>query len=207
LSLLWIAPYFLFNLYWAPEDVQFWTPILPPWLLILGLALHRDRLPEPSSHRRLPTSLLLATCGLAAALAVNLLLGALPRADAAANPNLAKTACAAALTRPEDLVVSPGWDWASGYLPYFAGRTAFSIVDVHLSTAGGDRARTLALFREEVRAAADRRGAVYVFRLYDLPADERAWFERTTGLRPEDFDQPRAPAGACLEETVWRLTP
>ena len=110
---------------------------------------------------------------------------------------------AGALTTSRDLVVSPGWDWASGYVSTFTDRRVFSLVDVQLSTAAGDKSRTRSLLEQAVRETQRAGGQVYVFRLYDLDSDEREWLRRTANLTPEDFDLPRAPAGRCGDESVW----
>jgi hypothetical protein len=202
LCLLWATPYALFNLYWAPEDIQFWVIVLPPGLIALGLAYTAY---AQAGGRRAEVAHLLACVLTGLLLAVNLGATILPRADAAANPSLAKLACAVALTTPRDLVVSLGWDWASGYVSTFSDRRVFSLVDVHLSTAGGDKARTRSLWEQAVRETQAAGGQVYVFRLYDLGGEDRDWLRRTTGLTPEDFEMPRAPAGRCGEERVWMI--
>jgi hypothetical protein len=202
LCLLWAAPYFLFNLYWAPEDIQFWVILLPPWLLAVGLAYTAY---AQAGGRRAEVAHLLASGLTGLILAINLGVTMLPRADAAANPRMAKLACAEALTTARDLVVAPGWDWTSGYLSTFSDRRVFSLVDVHLRTAGGDKSRTRSLLEQAVRETQLAGGQVYVFRLYDLDPDEREWLRRTAGLTPEDFDLPRAPAGRCGDESVWLI--
>ena len=204
LGILWAAPYTLFNIYWAPEDIQFWSTILPPLALILSMALlHLGNhfASFESAFRGL------FVFGVIALFAFNLALAMLPNADLSTNESYAKAMCLKEHTEPTDLIITPGWDWAGSYVPYFAQRDVLSIVDSYLLSVERDKSKLLQLVEERIAQTQAQGGRVYVARLYDLDENDRAWLWRTTGLSPEDFPFKRRAAYYCLEEPVWEILP
>lgn len=200
ISLAWMIPFGLFNLYWAPEDIQFWINLVPPGILIvLGAgyrfaSLHR-------SPKLLGGGLALLLIGL---LSFNLVIMA-PRRDLSTNKGYAQTRCLEEHTRPADLIVSPGWDWVSSYGPYFAHRQVLSIVDTYLLVSGKEKEKLQEGLRDRMAQARLEGGRVYIVRLFDLKEAERAWLKSTTGLQPEDFRFERRPAWSCGGETAWEV--
>ena len=204
LCLLWAAPFALFNIYWAPEDIQFWSTILPPLALVLSMALLHF---INRSNRFGTASKGLFVFGVIAILAFNLALAMIPNADLSTNVGYAKALCLKDHTEPIDLIITPGWDWTSSYVPYFAHREVLSIVDSHLLSAERDKAKLLQLVEERIAQTQAQGGKVYIARLYNLDANDRAWLWRTTALSPEDFPFARKMAHSCLEEPIWEITP
>jgi hypothetical protein len=135
---------------------------------------------------------------------VNLSTAFWPRRDPANNPGLQAALCLGQHTQASDLIVTPGWDWASSYGSYFAGRRVLSLVDTVLIGAKGDAAegrRQVDAAITQTRAAG---GRVYVVRLFSLSENDRAWLRETAGLSPADFaGRSRQPAFECRGETVW----
>ncbi len=204
LSILWAVPYALFNIYWAPEDVQFWSTTLPPLALLLSLVLLHF------SHRfEAFRSAVKVLCifGVGALFALNLALATIPNADLSTNKGYAKAMCLRDHTEPIDLIITPGWDWAGSYVPYFAQREVLSVVDSYLLSAERDRAKLLQLVEERISQARAQGGKVYVARLYDLDGNDRAWLRRTTSLSHDDFPFVRRTAFSCLEEPIWEILP
>ena len=204
LCLLWLAPYGLFNIYWAPEDIQFWVILLPPLFILasLAFALFTER---HSRHEELWYSLL--TFALAALFVVNLITAIAPRARLVNNEGYFKALCVGQMAGPGDLIVTPGWDWASAYIPYFTDRKVLSLIDVGLLEAGRDRARLLNILRERIAATERAGGHVYIVRLFSLTETERSWLRGIIGLEPEDFYLPVRQASSCLGEQVWEVPP
>ncbi|MBI4301867.1 MAG: DUF2723 domain-containing protein [Chloroflexi bacterium] len=194
---LWLIPYALFNLYWAPLDVQFWMALIPPLALIFADFLRR--LP---SVRGITLLMFLAP----ALLFVIQVDGTfLPRHDLSTNQGYAKALCLKENTQPADLIVAPGWDWAGSYVPYFAGRDLLSVTDVYLVSADHDRQRFWALLKERIDQTRARGGEVYVAHLFSLDKEERDWLYRATGLKAEDFLWKRDLAWSCGGEPIWEI--
>ncbi len=199
---LWAATYTLFNVYWAPEDVQFWTVVLLPLWGLASLLVARCWSAVGSQYR---TILHPALCiFLAALFTVNLASAFWPHRDPQNNAGLQAALCVGQHTTPADLIVAPGWDWASSYLPYFAGRRVLSLVDTVLLGAGGDPEWGLQLTDAAIAQTWAAGGRVYVVRLFSLSDTDRTWLHETAGLSPADFTaRPRQPAFVCRDETVW----
>ena len=211
---LWVAIFTLFNIYWAPEDVQFWTVVLLPLWGLASLLVARSqvagyRSQESSQPRAILHSascdLRPVTCLLLTALfVVNLGTAFWPHRDPQNNAGLQTALCVGQHTTPADLIVAPGWDWASSYLPYFAGRRVLSLVDTVLLGAGGDPELGLQLTDAAIAQTWAAGGRVYVVRLFSLSDTDRTWLHETAGLSPADFTaRPRQPAFVCRDETVW----
>jgi len=213
---VWAAVYALFNIYWAPEDVQFWTVVLLPlWGLAALLVArswnlqasphatrnthHVSRITHHASRIMYPASCIL----LATLFIVNLTTAFWPRRDPANNAGLQAAICVGQHTASADLIVTPGWDWASSYLPYFAGRRVLSLMDTVLIAAGGDTIKARDLIHDAISENRAHGGRVYVVRLFNLSEADRAWLQETAGLSPDDFDRPRQPAFECQGETAW----
>ena len=204
LGIIWAAPYALFNLYWAPEDVQFWSTILPPLALVLSMVLlHLGNRFDPFE------SAVKGLCvfGVTALFAFNLASAMIPNADLSTNEGYAKAMCLKDQTEPSDLIITPGWDWAGSYGPYFAQRDVLSIVDSYLLSAERDKAKLLQLVEEHIAQIEAQGGRVYVVRLYDLDENDRAWLWRTAGLSQEDFPFQRRTEYYCLDEPIWEILP
>ncbi len=204
LCLLWLIPYALFNVYWAPEDVQFWSVILAPLALILCLALLRFSSRSLDSQTAVKGVLVF---GVIALFALNLVQAMIPNADLSTNEGYAKAMCLMGETGASDLIITPGWDWAGSYVPYFAQRDVLSIVDSYLLSAGREKARLLQLVEERIAATQAQGGRVYVARLYHLDDNDRTWLWQTTGLSSEDFPFVRRAALSCLGEPIWEVLP
>ncbi|MBU0493222.1 MAG: DUF2723 domain-containing protein [Chloroflexi bacterium] len=199
----WASVYFLFNVYWAPEDVQFWTVVLLPlWGLVALLVATSQRSRRAIRHTQYAVLVLLA-----ALFIVNLGTAFWPRRDQANNPGLQAARCVGEHTAPTDLIVTPGWDWASSYIPYFAQRRVLSLVDTTLIAAGGDPLAAHDLIYDAIQENMAYGGRVYVVRLFDLGETDTAWLRDTAGLSPDDLARwARQPAFQCQDETVWELT-
>jgi len=218
---VWVAVYTLFNVYWAPEDVQFWTVVLLPlwglaallvaksrllvagnWLLETGSGntQYASRITHHATRIILPPAFIAL---LVALFIVNLTTAFWPRRDPASNAGLQAALCVGQHTTPADLIVTPGWDWASSYGPYFANRRVLSLVDTVLIAAEGDPARGRQLVDATIVETRAAGGRVYVVRLFSLSETDTAWLQDTAGLSPADFDRPRQPAYECQGETVW----
>jgi hypothetical protein len=189
--LVWALTIAGFGAYWAPDDPQFWLLVLPPLYLLAA--------------RALPAWALWA---LVLPLAFwNLGAGILPRHDPAANAGLLATRCLAERLGPNDLVITPGWDWAGDYLPYFTGVTVLSLNDAYVLAARGDRAMFFDGIERRLAATRAAGGRVYLVRLDTLTEDEAAFFRRVTGLGPSDFPWRRVDAFTCGREVVREVLP
>ena len=198
--LLWIAIYGIFNLYWAPEDIQFWVITVPPVLVLAGVVVHN----LISNPVRAGVAAI-GACVVCALLVINLSLAMAPRSDLSKNQGYAKAMCLGQQTQPNDLIITPGWDWVSGYAPYFAERQVFSISDAYLLEACKDRGTLFKTIESRIDVTRDRGGKVYLVRLYNLSESEQEWFKRVTGLQPDDFDLNLRRSGDCLGEPVWEI--
>lgn len=203
-GLVWTALYAVFGTYWAPEDLQFWIGLWPALILLISLALANGIMHRPRV-RHFAGGFLFAT--VAAIALYNLGTAIVPRSDLAHNDDYAKAICLKDHTFANDLVISPGWDWTSTYVPYFAHREVLSIVDDYLLAAGKDAGRLKQDLAGQIAKTRASGGRVFVVRLYDLDENDRAWLARTTGLQPEDFPYPRNEAWRCAGETVWEIRP
>ncbi|GIW11813.1 MAG: hypothetical protein KatS3mg061_2870 [Dehalococcoidia bacterium] len=189
--LLWAGAFALFGVYWAPDDFQFWLLVLPPLYLLIA--------------RRLTPRWL---WGVVLPLALwNLGVGILPRHDPATNRGLVATRCLAERLAPQDLVVTPGWDWAGDYLPYFTTVKVLSLNDSYVLAARGDRATFFALLAQQLAETRQAGGRVYLVRLDDLTDAEADFFRRVTGLTAADFPWARQDAFTCGEVRVREVLP
>lgn len=209
---IWAVVHALFNAYWAPEDVQFWTVVLLPlWGMAALLVARSQKLeagPEPPTPHRASGIVQSALIFLLIALfVVNLGTAFWPRQDPANNAGLQAALCVGQHTDPADLIVTPGWDWASSYGPYFAGRRVLSLVDTVLIAAEGDTARGLQLVDAAIADTWQAGGRVYVVRLFSLSDTDRAWLQETAGLSPKTISSfyRIQSAFTCRDEMICEL--
>lgn len=189
--LVWALTIAAFGAYWAPDDPQFWLLVLPPLYFLAA-----SRLPA------------VALWAVVLPLALwNLGAGVLPRHDPTTNAGLAATRCLGERLGPADLVITPGWDWAGDYLPYFTGVTVLSLNDAYVLAARGDRATFFDLVERRIAAARAAGGRVYLVRLDSFSDDDAAFFRRVTGLGPNDFPWRRIDAFVCGQEVVREVLP
>ncbi|MCS7001857.1 MAG: hypothetical protein NZ518_03310, partial [Dehalococcoidia bacterium] len=178
---VWALTVAAFGAYWAPDDFQFWMFLLPPLYLIAARAW------PAAGFGALVLPIVVW----------NLTAGALPRHDPATNTGLIVTQCLSERLGPNDLLITPGWDWAGDYVPYFTAIPVVSLQDVYVLAARNDPS---AFFREVDRRIAETRaagGRVYLVRLDTMTADEAAFFRRVTGLSAADFPWRRVDAFRC----------
>ncbi|MCS6803204.1 MAG: hypothetical protein RMM58_15310 [Chloroflexota bacterium] len=188
---LWAGVIAAFGAYWAPDDPQFWLLVLPPLYLLAA--------------RRVPPAALWVV---ALPLALwNLGAGILPRHDPAMNAGLAATRCLSERLGANDLVITPGWDWAGDYLPYFTAVNVLSLNDAYVLAARGDRATFFEVVERRIAATRAAGGRVYLVRLDTLSEDDAAFFRRVTGLGPSDFPWRRVDAFLCGREVVREVLP
>jgi hypothetical protein len=196
----WALTYAVFALYWAPEDAQFWVGALAPFFILMAIALR-----GLSGQSGLLRGLIVV--GVLAVLAANLATTILPRRDLSGNVAYAKASCLSEYTEDADLVITPGWDWAGSYMPYFFGSDVFSIVDSYVMAADRNSEALMDLLNSRIKEAQSRGGRVYVARLFTLSDDDLVWLQRATGLSPQDFSLPGKEAFRCADEPVWELEP
>jgi hypothetical protein len=189
-ALVWLLSYGLFALYWAPEDIQFWIATLPPLLLL-----------STQAWLGLPRLALVGAGFIPVLLLAYNLTAMVPRSDLASNRDYARASCLATFTSQQDLIITPGWDWASAYLPYFYQRQVFSLVDNYLLAAGRDKTRLLAILEERMAVARARGGQVLI-----LDGQNR-WLAQVTGLTTREFAPSTRPMGECLGEPLRVVLP
>lgn len=200
--LVWIGVPAVFNLYWAPEDIQFWMATVPPLAILAALAY-------VTLVQRQPNRLELINSACAFSLAfgfvVNLATAAVQRSDLQTNVGFKKALCVGTGVGPSDLVIGPGWDWTTSYIPYFTGRQTVGIVDVAVLEAGRDPAALQHGIRERIERVWAGGGQAYLVRLPSLNEEDRAWLQRAAGFAPEQFPYPVKRAFNCGDEVVWQV--
>lgn len=203
-AIAWLVPVVAFNLYWAPGDIQFWIAAFVA-MVIITVFIWADLLGRYPSWRW-------AWQGLGVVVVVVLFLGNLsgamvPRHDLATNTGYAKAICLEEKTTTADLIITPGWDWASSYLPYFGHRDVLSLVDTYLLEAHRDRERLHSLVQQRLLEVWGRGGKVFTVRLFTMEGMERGWFIQSVGFDPGGLALKRQAAGNCLGEPLWEIQP
>lgn len=193
LCVLWVALYTVFALYWAPEDIQFWiTPIVPAVILLTyAYVVLQDR-------RDTPHDLLagLALFAFAVLVTINAVAGLVPRSDITRNVAYQRAMCLGDGLGRQDLVISAGWDWAGTYIPYFTPLDYVSVLDIFVGPGQRDVARTRNLIAERIAAAHARGNSVWTVNFFDTSPSDRQFFQRATGLTPDDFSFWQGPIQA-----------
>ncbi|MFH1486106.1 MAG: hypothetical protein ABIH46_08550 [Chloroflexota bacterium] len=201
-ALVWLVPTVVFNIYWAPEDIQFWIAAFVAMVVLTGL-VWSDLLDRCTSWRR-PLQ------GLAVMAVIVLLFGNFfgamhPRSDLETNVGYAEVICLQGKTSESDLIITPGWDWPSGYLPYFARREVLSLADAYLLEAQGDSDGLTLVLQQRLSETRDRGGRVFAVRLFDMDKEKRDWYIEAVGFDPGGLELEHRPAGECLGRTFWEI--
>lgn len=203
-ALAWLAAVTAFNLYWAPADIQFWIAAVAA-IIMLSTMAWADLV---ESRRAWRSPLLgLAATAVAVVFAGNLFGAMSPRNDLSKNEGYATAVCLRDKTGASDLIVTPGWDWASSYLPYFAQREVVSLVDAYLMEARGSRERLDALLQKRQSEVRDRGGKFLAVRLFPMDETERAWFREAVGFDPASLGLEGKPIDECLGQPLWEIGP
>lgn len=201
--LTWLATVVLFNLYWASGDIQFWIAAVIP-MAALAAIVSADLI---SRFPRGPAFLGLRVLAVTVLFFGNLFGAIVPRNDLATNEGYAETMCLRDKTGTADLIVTPGWDWASSYLPYFAHREVLSLVDAYLLEAQGNSKRFPSVLQKRLSDVWNRGAKVFAVRLFPMEEKERAWFIESAGFDPGGFGLKGQPAGDCLSHLFWEIQP
>jgi hypothetical protein len=117
LCFAWIIPLGTATALWAPGDVEFWVPVLPALWLLLGWLVTIHPNPRPSM---VFASILVLILFLS-----NLTLSFCPASDPANNIGLKRASVLKEKTESGDLVITPGANWITTYVAYFAERPVF----------------------------------------------------------------------------------
>jgi hypothetical protein len=147
--LAWLLTYGAFFLWWEPDNVEFWIASLPPFYLLLLLAL-AGRWPARASLAGSWPLAALGGLGLAMLL-INL--GAIrQRGDASTDLQRRVAAALAARSAPGDLLLPPD-GLQELYLPYYSGRQEVISLNQAMTASRGDWPAACAALRVRVELA------------------------------------------------------
>jgi hypothetical protein len=205
-ALTWLAVYGAFFLWWEPDNVEFWIASLPPFFLLVALAVWggerpgREAAPDPAPPLARLWPAVVVTCG-AAMLVVN---GAsiLARGDAGRDLQRVEAAAVAARSDPGDLIVAPD-GLPELYLPFYEARPNVFSLSQAMTAAGGDWPAACELIRGRADEALAAGYAVLVaadaVRPPPAPPGEPATPAERFGLTPDTVAACYAPLLSALE--------
>lgn len=198
--LSWLAVYGLFFLWWEPDNIEFWIASMPPFYLLVVLAVWGVAGQGGGRRAGALWKVVLVGCGLAM-LAVNgPAIGA--RGDAARDLQRQAARLLAEGSAAGDLLVAPD-GLVELYLPFYEGRDNVASLSQAMAATGGDWAAACALLRGRIDGALAGGYAVRIgaeaLRPAPAPPGEPPTPAERFGLSADEVAACYEPYGPALE--------
>jgi hypothetical protein len=206
-ALAWLLAYGAFFFWWEPENIEFWIACLPPFYLLVALAVAGEERGQGGPRRTLPARWLAAgvvlTCGLAM-LGVNSV-AISRRGDAERDLQRVVASALAGQSAPGDLLIA-----ADGlpqlYQPIYEGRQNVFSLSQAMAAAGGDWPAACGLIRGRVEGALAGGYGVLIAdeaqRPVPAPAGEPPSPVERFGLSAEEVAACYAPFAPAMERVA-----
>jgi hypothetical protein len=173
---IWFVAHALFNWFWDPGYNKYWLmPMVCCWAMF-ALALDHLRTMPARYYRIAVLALSVLVCS---SFVVNLSSQFWPDSRAESNELLTNATRMGAESQPADLFLSPGHPM-DFYISFFGHRDILSAELAALSSGNGE-AGTENAFESRIAAHIADKGAIYVYGLEALGADERTAFVKLLG--------------------------
>lgn len=203
LMLAWLALYISAIVWLDPYGPERWMMPLVAVLVLAALACNSLRGWLPPRVIFLLGAALAATVLIIAA--ANFTQGILPD-HRHPNHDILTARDAATQLAPQDLVISPRWDWTL-YLGA-EGKRALSLPDlaVEINGRNPNGERLLAAIDDRIRGAELQGGHAYLVNVYSYTPAEWRWITENTGLGLDHFRRYRVePSWKAADHQVWRI--
>ena len=151
MAVAWLAVYGTFFLWWEPDNVEFWIASLPPFYLLVVLAVDGGRWTVDGGRWRGRLMMgVLVGCGLIMLGVNGVSIGR--RGDAGRDLQRIAAAAVAAQSAPGDLIVAED-GLPELYLPFYAGRPNVFSLSQAMTATGGDWEAACGVIRARIEAA------------------------------------------------------
>lgn len=192
--LSWLLVYGAFFAWWEPQNAEFWIASMPPFVLLLTLALVAG---GAAWHPGVWVGL-----AVAAAMLVGNWQAVLLRGQGGDAPQFALTRALVAQSTPADLLLVPD-GWQALALSYYAGRDNVLALSDALEQQGGDWHATCDQLQQRIARTQQQGGAVLIADGVRHPATlDRRYYDplmQRFGLVQADLDACFAPYVALAE--------
>lgn len=200
--LTWLVPLTLFASWYEPDGLPITLPAFSLWTLAALVLAAAGR----AEKRGWRTAAIFAGTGLAIALLLGNLLGAVYPRHANPSPDYTKAAQAAAQMSPQDMLITLHWDWST-YLPLFPQRQSVSLL--MLSQGRMSHQQIAAFIHETISQTHQQGGRALMVDAGRYTDAEWQWLLQDGGLEfsRADFDSiPKRIAWTFPDgEIVWEI--